>query len=61
MTPTPFSELAGLCRSLEATSKRKEKTGLLAGFLRGLEPEEVGPALFSRSSTPGPSRWGGGR
>jgi hypothetical protein len=53
MTPTPFSELAGLCRSLEATSKRKEKTGLLAGFLRGLEP--------ARSSTPGPSRWGGGR
>jgi DNA ligase-1 len=46
MTPTPFSELAGLCRSLEATSKRKEKTGLLAGFLRGLEPEEVGPAVL---------------
>ena len=46
MSPTPFSELAGLSRSLEATSKRKEKTGLLAEFLRGLEREEVGPAVL---------------
>ncbi|MCW3990220.1 MAG: ATP-dependent DNA ligase [Candidatus Bathyarchaeota archaeon] len=46
MTPTPFSELAALCRALEATPKRKEKTRLLAEFLRGLEPEEVGPSVL---------------
>jgi len=46
MAPTPFSELAALCRALEATRKRKEKTRLLAEFLKGLEPEEVGPAVL---------------
>ena len=46
MTGTPFSELAELCRSLEATSKRKEKTRLLSEFLRGLEPDEVSPATL---------------
>ena len=46
MAPTAFSELAQLCKSLEATSKRKEKTRLLAEFLRGLEPSEVGPATL---------------
>jgi DNA ligase-1 len=46
MAPTPFSELADLSRSLEATPKRKEKTRLLAEFLRGLEPEEVGPTVL---------------
>ena len=46
MTLTSFSELAGLARSLEATSKRKEKTRLLADFLRRLELEEVAPAVL---------------
>ena len=46
MSPTPFSELAGLCRDLEATSKRKEKTRLLADFLSALEPREVAPAVL---------------
>ncbi len=46
MTPTPFSELAALCRALEATPKRKEKTRLLAEFLKGLEPGEVSPSVL---------------
>jgi DNA ligase-1 len=46
MALTPFSELASLSRSLEATPKRKEKTRLLAEFLRGLEPREVSPAVL---------------
>lgn len=46
MTPTPFSELAKLCKALEATSKRKEKTSLIAEFLRVLEPDEVAPAVL---------------
>jgi DNA ligase-1 len=46
MASTPFSVLADLTRSLEATSKRKEKTGLLTEFLEALEPEEVGPAVL---------------
>jgi len=46
MTPTLFAELAGLCGALEATSKRKEKTRLLAEFLRGLELGEVAPAVL---------------
>ena len=44
--PTPFSELADLCKALEATTKRKEKTRLLGDFLRRLEPEEVAPAVL---------------
>jgi DNA ligase-1 len=44
--PTPFLDLAELCRALEATTKRKEKTRLLADFLRHLEPEEIAPAVL---------------
>jgi DNA ligase-1 len=44
--PTPFSDLASLCRSLEATTKRKEKTRLLANFLHRLDPDEVAPAVL---------------
>jgi len=46
VSPTPFSELADLCRALEATTKRKEKTRLLSDFLRALEPREVAPAVL---------------
>ncbi len=46
MSPTLFADLANLCEALEATTKRKEKTRLLAGFLRRLEPGEVAPAVL---------------
>jgi len=46
MPPTVFSELAQLCRALEATTKRKEKTRLLAEFLRRLDPGEIAPAVL---------------
>jgi len=46
MPPTLFSDLAHLCEALEATTKRKEKTRLLAEFLRRLEPGEVAPAVL---------------
>lgn len=42
----PFSTLAGLCKTLEATTKRKEKSRMLAEFLRGLELDEVAPAVL---------------
>lgn len=43
---TPFSELANLCRALEKTTKRKEKTRLLSSFLLELKEEEVAPAVY---------------
>ncbi len=46
MAPTLFTELAELCEALEATTKRKEKTMLLAEFLRRIDPEEVGAAVL---------------
>ncbi|MFQ6053870.1 MAG: ATP-dependent DNA ligase, partial [Candidatus Bathyarchaeia archaeon] len=46
MAPTLFSDLAELCGALEATTKRKEKTRLLAEFLRRLEPGEVASAVL---------------
>lgn len=46
MASTSFSELAKLCRRLESTVKRKEKTRLISEFLRQLQPEEIAPAVF---------------
>ena len=46
MSPTPFSKLAELCKSLEATTKRKEKTRLLANFLKSLNQNEIAPAAL---------------
>ena len=46
MSPTLFSDLAKLCETLKATTKRKEKTRLLAGFLRRLDHEEVASAVL---------------
>jgi len=43
---TPFSKLAELCKALEATTKRTEKTRLISSFLRTLEPDEVAPAVL---------------
>ncbi|KON30271.1 hypothetical protein AC482_04335 [miscellaneous Crenarchaeota group-15 archaeon DG-45] len=41
-----FSELAELCGALGGTTKRKEKTRMLAGFLHRLEPEEIPSAIL---------------
>ena len=42
-----FLDLAMLCRRLEATSKRKEKTLMIAAFLRSVTIDEAGlSALF---------------
>jgi DNA ligase-1 len=43
---TPFTRLAELCKALEATTKRTEKTQLISDFLRGLEPDEIAPAVL---------------
>ena len=43
---TSFRRLADLAHSLEATSSRKEKTGLISSFLRELKPREVSPAVL---------------
>ncbi|MDP2901352.1 MAG: hypothetical protein Q8O47_10340, partial [Candidatus Bathyarchaeota archaeon] len=43
---TPFSKLAELCKALEATTKRTEKTRLISEFLRRLEPVEIAPAVL---------------
>jgi DNA ligase-1 len=44
--PTSFYKLAKLCRNLEATTKRKEKTRLISEFLRSLDADEVAPATL---------------
>ncbi len=46
MNDTPFRELAELCMSLEATTKKTEKTTLISLFLKRLDPEEVSPAIL---------------
>jgi len=46
MTETTFRALTLLAHSLEATPSRNEKTALISGFLRGLQPGEVGPAVL---------------
>lgn len=43
---TLFSKLVELCKSLEETPKRKEKTTLIAKFLRTLEESEIKPAIL---------------
>ena len=43
---TPFTRLAELCKALEATTKRTEKTRLISEFLFGLEPNEIAPAVL---------------
>ena len=46
MPGTPFSALARLCDDLTATSKRLEKRGRIAEFLRSVAPEEIGPTVL---------------
>lgn len=44
--PIPFSALATLCQQLEGTTKKLEKSALISGFLRQLQPEEIAPAVL---------------
>ncbi len=46
MTPTPFSTLATLCKQLESTTKKLEKSALISGFLKKLLPDEIAPAVL---------------
>ena len=43
---TLFKELATLCKKLEVTTKRKEKTKLISEFLHNLDESEIKPAIF---------------
>lgn len=43
---TLFKELAALCKSLESTTKRKEKTALISVFLHTLGEHEIKPAIL---------------
>jgi DNA ligase-1 len=45
MSQTSFSDFAGICRQVEATSKRKQKVAVLANFLHSLDPDEVIPTV----------------
>ena len=44
--PTRFQLLAQLCRALEETPKRKEKTHLISEFLNKLDESEVSQATL---------------
>jgi hypothetical protein len=46
MPPTPFLTLAALGERIGGTRRRLELTRLLGEFLRGLQTEEVGPAVL---------------
>lgn len=43
---TQFSQLANLCKDLEDTTKRKDKTALIAAFLNQLDEPEIKPAIL---------------
>ncbi|MFA9435580.1 MAG: ATP-dependent DNA ligase [Candidatus Bathyarchaeota archaeon] len=43
---TLFKELATLCKKLEVTTKRKEKTKLISEFLHKLDESEIKPAIL---------------
>jgi DNA ligase-1 len=46
MTGTSFKLLVMLCKALESTTKRKEKTALISSFLKTLSRDEVKPAIL---------------
>ena len=46
LPPTPFLELAQLCRDLEETTKRTEKIALIGALLKRLAPEEIAQATL---------------
>jgi len=43
---TLFMELVDLCKNLEATTKKNEKTDLIEEFLHQLKEEEISPSVF---------------
>ena len=43
---TLFSELVDLCRNLEATTKKNEKSELIEAFLHQLKEEEISSSVF---------------
>ncbi len=43
---TLFTELVELCKNLEATTKKNEKTQLIEAFLQELKEEEISPSAF---------------
>ena len=43
---TLFTELVDLCKNLEATTKKNEKTDLIEEFLHKLNGEEISPSVF---------------
>jgi DNA ligase-1 len=51
---TPFLELAQLCRSVEATSKRNEKIALISAFLKSVSQEEVSLVTLFLAGKPFP-------
>jgi len=54
--PTYFKALAELCEKLESTTKRISKVNIVAEFLKGLEPQEVEPAVSMILGRPFP-KW----
>jgi DNA ligase-1 len=46
MPGTPLSSLVEVCQSLSSTTKRLEKREIISSFLKGLGPEEIGPAVL---------------
>jgi DNA ligase-1 len=44
-TQTPFTRFTQVCRALESTTKRTEKTSYLVEFLKNLNPDEIVPAV----------------
>ncbi len=53
-TAAPFLKLAELCRELEGTTKRNQKTALIGEFLKSLSPEEVAQATLFLAGKPFP-------
>lgn len=51
---TPFLELAQLCRKVEATTKRNEKTELISVFLQSIRTEDVPLATLFLAGKPFP-------
>ena len=53
-TPRPFLDLAKLCQSLEATTKRNEKITMIGNFLKSVSIDEVGLTALFLSGKPFP-------
>ena len=53
---TSFLQLANLCKKLEETTKKTEKTGMISSFLRRVEEEEIAPSVLFLTGTVFPAR-----